>query len=251
VSVMGKLRIFDPLEVTFHHWVGIAESYFVLNNTAEEKKVNTAVQRLSAGPVKTWLSFAKSMTPADQASWGRFKETMAMVYDSGDHARVARNKIDSIAMKGSLEEYTQEFMSLLGDISTEYTISDPDQVHLFKKGLAPYLKGACTLNPGTGNDFQNLAALLQYAARYDAGVAADIKEQHMAAQKQPDALVVSPPVNVEPEVALAATTNLRRHAGSELVHVMRCYKCTGFGHKLAECPSKAYYDENGHKKRRG
>jgi hypothetical protein len=33
---------------------------------------------------------------------------MAMVYDSGDHARVTRNQIDSISMKGTLEESTHE-----------------------------------------------------------------------------------------------------------------------------------------------
>jgi hypothetical protein len=53
--------------------------------------------------------------------------------------------------------------------------------------------------------------------------------QHMATNKKPDALVVSPPINIEPEVALAAT-NLKRHAGVELVYVMRYYACTGFGH---------------------
>ena len=99
------------------------------------------------------------MAPEDKVSWDKFKETMAMVYDSGDHARVARHSLDSVSMKGTVEDYTQDFMSLLGDVSTQYSISDQDQVHLFKKGLAPYLKSAVTLNPATGNEFQNLAAL--------------------------------------------------------------------------------------------
>jgi hypothetical protein len=40
---MGKLRRFEPSLLTFHHWVGVAESYFTLNKTAEENKVHMAV----------------------------------------------------------------------------------------------------------------------------------------------------------------------------------------------------------------
>jgi hypothetical protein len=49
----GEDLCFRSYEVTFHHWVGIAESYLSLNNTPANRKVNTAVQRLDAGPVKT------------------------------------------------------------------------------------------------------------------------------------------------------------------------------------------------------
>jgi hypothetical protein len=246
---MGKLRVFEPSEVTFHHWVGVCESYFELRHTAEDRKVNTAVQCFSSGPVKTWLSFAKSMGPEDRVSWLKFKETMAMVYDSGVHARVARHKLDSASMGGTLEEYTQDFMSLLGDVSTQYTISDQDQVHLYKKGLAPYLQSAVTLNPATGTDFQNLAGLLQYAARFDAGVSADVKKQHVAAQKRAEAPAESFPALEESNGALG-TFSLKRRAETQPPFVVRCHKCTGFGHKKAECPSKDAYDEYGHKKRR-
>jgi hypothetical protein len=58
---MGKLRVFDSSEVTFHYRVGLANSHFALNNTAEDRKINTPVQRPSPGPVKSWFFFAKSL----------------------------------------------------------------------------------------------------------------------------------------------------------------------------------------------
>eukprot|EP00884_Botryococcus_braunii_P023685 jgi/Botrbrau1/9/Bobra.0022s0006.1 len=174
---------------------------------------------------------------------------MAMVYDSADHARTARHKLDSASMAGTLEEYTQEFMSLVGDVSTEYTISAQAQVHLFRKGLAPYLKSAVTLNPATREDFQTLAALLQYTARYDAGVSAEVKTQHIADKKNAEMLVVSPPVVDVSDLAVAAV-NFKRRADTELPYVLRCHKCTGFGHKQSVCPSKDYFDQTGLKKKR-
>lgn len=195
---------------------------------------------MSAGPVKTWLYFSNSMGPDDRISWVKFKETMAMVYDSEDHARVAPHKFDSATLEGTVEEYTQSFMSLLGDASTQNTISGQDQVNIYKKGLAPYLKSAVTLNPATGEEIQTLPALLEYGARYDAGVSADVKKYHLAAQKNTEAIVVSPPVVDEPELAMAAS-NLKRRAETEPPYALRCHKCTGFAHEQAVCPPKTSF----------
>jgi hypothetical protein len=58
------------------------------------------------------------MAEEDQKSWRKFKEIMSMVFDSGDHAKTARHKLDGVIMTGTLDEYTQEVMSLLGDVAT-------------------------------------------------------------------------------------------------------------------------------------
>lgn len=248
---MTKLQVFDPAVMTFRHWVCVAESFFQLNRVGVNARVNTAVQRMAPGPTKTWFSFTMNMTEEEKQSWESFKGVMSTVYDSGDHAKVARHKLDSVCMGGTLEEYTQEFMSLLGDVSTGYAMSEQEKVHLFKKGLAPYLKSAATLNPSTAAEFESLADLIQFVSRFDANVAADVKAQHRAPAKEEPALPPVPaPVPVEQVVESALNALFKKRSREEPEDPVRplrprCFKCTGFGHRADDCASRQFYDLQG------
>ena len=238
---------------SFQFFASKVESYALICNIAKGKWVAVALQCMEEKPTKVWGTFVKRKEReghSDEITWEEFKEFMGKRYDSTDLVAQARQKLDHVYQgHESVEKYIERFVTLLGDVETDYEMSEHDKIHLFLKGLNTPIRLACAINPQTGIRFTDLDALCSYVVQYESNLkaggmlrgqegrkvlgAVKTPPQHGRQGKPPP--VPSAPLG--PVTGAAAKTDSRPHVPAD----RQCFFCKEYGHEQWQCLAKRDY----------
>jgi Retrotransposon gag protein len=117
------------------------KSYALISNTPKEKWMAVATQCMEERPCKvvgTYVKRAEREGSGGSISWEDFKEFMGKRCDATDLVAMSRQKLDHVLQgNDGVEKYVERFISLLGDVETEYDVREKDIIHMFLKGLNP------------------------------------------------------------------------------------------------------------------
>lgn len=239
---------------SFQFFASKVESYSLITNIARDKWVAVALQCMEEKPTKVWGTYIKRKEREVKEgtfvpTWEEFKEFMSKRYDSTDQVAVSRQKLDNVYQgQDTVEKYIERFVTLLGDVETEWEISENDKIHMFLKGLNTNLRLACTVNPQTGEKFADLDSLCTFVVKYESnlkvgGMMRQEKKALGAVRTPPQHGRVPPvqtPVPRSPffgPVAGGGKLDSRTHIPLD----RQCFFCKQFGHEQWACRAKQEY----------
>lgn len=242
--------MFNGKRGSFQFFASKVESYALISNIAKEKWVAVALQCMDERPTKVWGTFVKRKeregVVSSSITWEAFKEFMGKRYDSTDSVAQARQKLDHVYQGNeSAEKYIERFVTLLGDIETDYEMSEHDKIHLFLKGLNTPIRLACAINPQTGVRFTDLEALCSYVVQYESNLKAGGMLRGQEGKKLLGSIrappqygrQAKPPATPKPVTGAAAKVDSRTSVPAD----RQCFFCKAWGHEQWQCQAKRDY----------
>jgi hypothetical protein len=237
---------------SFQFFASKVESYATITNISKDKWVAVALQCMEEKPTKVWGTYTKrkerefgNITP----TWEEFREFMSKRYDSTDLVALSRQKLDNVYQgQETVERYIERFVTLLGDVETEWEISENDKIHMFLKGLNTQLRLACTINPQTGTKFADLDSLCTFVVKYESNLkVGGLMRQEgrkalgsVRAHPQPGRVQTQPPGPRTPHLAPVAGAG-KIDSRAQVPSDRQCYFCKQYGHEQWGCRAKQEY----------
>ena len=255
----NNVRVPTPAAFTgkrgsFQYFASKVESYAVICNIAKEKWVAVALQCMEEKPTKVWGTYVKRKEREGEdgrtITWEAFKEFMSKRYDSTDLVAQARQKLDHVYQgTESVEKYIERFVTLVGDIETDYEMSEHDKIHLFLKGLNTPIRLACAINPQTGVRFTDLDDLCSYVVQYESNLKAGGMLRGQEGRKVLGAIQTpaqhgrqgKPPSAPRSSLGTVSGAVTKVDSRPSVPADRQCFFCKEYGHEQWQCQAKRDY----------
>jgi len=177
-TAVGKPERFkDKSKITIMAWLNQMKKFLVARQIAPEEWVTNASTYLETNVSQHWdmLALELAADKKDLQLWDNFYDTLLTAYGSVNQELVARNKLRVLKLKGSVEDYANEFQQLCSHI-TKHPVSRGDKIERFISGLKEDIRKKVLVDPkGDGGSWEDIKRLINYAVTIDAMYAHDTK----------------------------------------------------------------------------
>jgi hypothetical protein len=147
---------FDGNPLKIGDWIFQLKNYNQLAKVSSDKQVTLAVTLLRESPLTWWRNLPSDSRPVD---FGEFEQAILKQFQIDDESRLARDAIAKLSQKNTVQNYTQNFRSLMLKIPD---MSEAEASDKYIRGLKPDVSKEVLLrDPKTFNE------IIKTAERFD------------------------------------------------------------------------------------